>query len=164
VIPTPTVRGNYVFATAGYGAGCMLVAIGPQNKPQAVYANKVMKNQHGGAIVVGDYVYGYSDDVGWVCMDARTGTLKWREREKLGKGAIGYADGKLYCIDEMEGNVVLVDASPDGWVERGRFMLAPQSPNRKPQGGIWTHPVIADGKLFLRDQELVFCYDVKAVR
>lgn len=161
VIPTPIIEGNRVFATSGYGAGCMLVEISPQNEATKVYENKRLKNQHGGVIHLGDYLYAYSDEVGWLCMDFDAGEMKWRERGTFGKGAVGYADGKLYCVSELDGEVVLVDASPEGWTERGRFTLSPQSENRKPKGGIWVHPVVVDGKLFLRDQEILYCFDVK---
>jgi outer membrane protein assembly factor BamB len=161
VIPTPIVRGNQVFCTSGYGAGCLLVNITPDNKAAKVFENKRMKNHHGGVINLGDYIYGYSDEVGWVCMDARTGEIAWREREALGKGAIAYANGRFYCLEQSEGHVVLIDASPKAWTERGRFMLEPQAKNRSERGAIWVHPVVVDGKLFLRDQEYVYCYDVK---
>ena len=104
---------------------------------------------------------GYSDRVGWVCQDLLTGELIWRERESLGKGAICYADERLYCLSKDDGLVVLIEATSDGWRERGRFKLDPQTELRKPKGRIWTHPIVANGKLFLRDQELLFCYDVK---
>jgi hypothetical protein len=120
-----------------------------------------MKNQHGGVINYQDSAYGFSDEVGWVCLNFSTGGFEWRERDALGQGAIGYADSRFYLVDQSEGNVVLIDASPEGWNERGRFKLEPQSANRSPRGGIWVHPVIVDGKLFLRDQEYVYCYDVK---
>jgi outer membrane protein assembly factor BamB len=161
VIPTPIVFGNRVFCTSGYGAGCMLVEISADNKAQKVFENKRMKNQHGGVIKVGNYLYGFSDDVGWLCMDANSGEQAWRERNALGKGAIGYADGRFYCVDQSEGNVALIEASPEAWTEHGRFKLEPQAKNRSPQGGIWVHPVVANGKLFLRDQEYVYCFDVK---
>ena len=67
----------------------------------------------------------------------------------------------LYCLEENSGIVALVEASPKGWKERGRFKLEPQTTIRNPQGKIWTHPVVANGKLYLRDQDLIFCYDVK---
>jgi outer membrane protein assembly factor BamB len=165
VIPTPIVHGDKVFATAGYGAGCTLVEISPDNQPTELYddqAKKLMKNHHGGVIRVGEYLYGHSDGVGWLCMDFATGEQIWREREALGKGAIGYADGMFYCLSEDDGEVVLIDASPEGWQEHGRFRLEPQSEIRKDRGKIWTHPVIVDGKLYLRDQDLLYCYDVKA--
>jgi len=67
----------------------------------------------------------------------------------------------LYCLEENSGTVALVDASPKGWQEHGRFKLEPQSDIRSSQGRIWTHPVICNGKLYLRDQDLIFCFDVK---
>jgi outer membrane protein assembly factor BamB len=161
VIPTPIVRDNHVFATSGYGAGCMLVHVDARNRASVAYENKVMKNQHGGVINIGDALYGFSDGAGWLCMDIRNGEVLWRERDALEKGAIGYADDRLYCIGEETGEVVLIDASPKGWVERGRFTLSPQSQNRSPQGGVWVHPVIVNGMLILRDQEYVYCFNVK---
>jgi outer membrane protein assembly factor BamB len=161
VIPTPIVRDNQVFVTSGYGAGCMLVGVDAKNHVTKVYENKVMKNQHGGVINIGNALYGYSDGAGWLCMDIRSGETIWRERDALEKGAIGYADDRFYCLGEDTGDVVLIDASPKVWTERGRFTLAPLSDNRSPKGRIWVHPVVVNGMLFLRDQEYVYCYDVK---
>lgn len=161
VIPTPIYRDNHVYITTGYGVGCKLVKIAPDNTVSDVYENKVMKNHHGGVILVGDHVYGYSDGPGWICQKYLTGEEVWANKE-LGKGAIAYADGKFYCLDEGSGTVVLIDASPTGWKESGRFKLDPQTKIRNPQGRVWTHPVISNGKLYLRDQDLVYCYDIKA--
>jgi outer membrane protein assembly factor BamB len=165
VIPTPIIDGNKVFATAGYGAGCTMVEISPANEVTELYdegTRKLMKNHHGGVLHVGDYLYGNSDGVGWICMDFATGKQQWREREALGKGAIAYADGMFYCLSEDDGEVVLIDASPEGWHEHGRFTLEPQTKIKRSSGKVWTHPVIANGKLYLRDQDLIYCYDVKA--
>jgi outer membrane protein assembly factor BamB len=161
VIPTPIVKDNHVYVTSGYNAGCMLVKVDPQNVATQVYENKLMKNQHGGVINVDDAVFGFSDGVGWVSMNFQTGEVNWRERDVLGKGAIGYADDRLICVDEGEGDVVLIEASPEAWTEHGRFRLEPQSAHRSPRGGIWVHPVVVNGKLYLRDQEYLYCYDVK---
>ena len=81
-------------------------------------------------------------------------------KQVLGKGAIGYADGMFICLDERDGTVALIEASTEGWKEKGRFKLAPQTKQRAPQGKIWVHPVVVNGKLYLRDQEIVHCYDV----
>jgi outer membrane protein assembly factor BamB len=145
--------------SAGYGAGSKLVRIGPGNEVTTVYENKVMKNHHGGVVLVGDYLYGYGDP-GWVCQDFKTGESVWNHRG-LGKGAVSAADGMLYCLEESSGTVALVEASPQGWKEHGRFKLEPQTKIRSPQGRIWTHPVISNGRLYLRDQDLIYCYDVK---
>ena len=161
VIPTPIVRDNQVYVTAGYGVGCIALKIEEGNKVTVAYENKVMKNHHGGVILAGDYLYGHSDGNGWVCQDWKTGEQKWNEKSKHGKGAIGYADGMFYCLDEGSGVVALIEASPNGWTEKSRFKLDPQTTIRNPQGHIWTHPVIVNGKLYLRDQDLIFCYAVK---
>jgi len=160
VIPTPIVKDNMVYVTAGYGAGCKLVEIGDDGEAKDVYDNKVMKNHHGGVILLGDHVYGHSDDVGWVCQELKTGDRVWRDREALGKGGIAYADDRFYCLSEDEGEVVLIEPSTEGWKEHGRFKLDPQTDQRKPAGKIWTHPVINNGKLYLRDQNLIYCYDI----
>jgi outer membrane protein assembly factor BamB len=161
VIPTPIVKDNLVYVTSGYGVGCKLLEI-IDGEAKEVYENKVMKNHHGGVILIDEHVYGHSDDVGWVCQDLKTGDRVWREREALKKGAIAYADGRFYCVGEDTGDVVLIEASTEGWKEHGRFTLDPQTDQRKPAGKIWTHPVIHDGKLYLRDQNLIYCYDVAA--
>ncbi len=161
VIPTLIFRDGCVYATSGYGAGSKLVKLEKENKTSEVYANRVMKNHHGGVILVGDHLFGYSDDVGWVCQELKSGKEVWHEKQKLEKGAVACADGMLYLLGEGSGTVVLIEASSQGWKEHGRFKLDPQTKRRSPKGRIWTHPVIAGGQLYLRDQELLFCFDVK---
>lgn len=161
VIPTPIVRDNLVYVTAGYGVGCRQIKIGPGNEVTTAYDNKVMKNHHGGVILVGDHLYGHSSQPDtWVCQDFKTGEEVWNHRD-FGKGAVAYADGMLYCVAEKDGAVALIDASPKGWQEHGRFTLDPQTKIRSQRGRIWTHPVISNGKLYLRDQDLIYCYDIK---
>lgn len=161
VIPTPIVKDNLVYVAAGYGVGCKQIKVNADNSVETVYENKVMKNHHGGVILVGEHLYGHSDGPGWVCQNFKTGEEVWSHRG-FGKGAVAYAEGMLYCMDENGGNVVLAEASPAGWKEHSRFKLDPQSKIRNPQGRIWTHPVISNGKLYLRDQDLLHCYDIKA--
>jgi outer membrane protein assembly factor BamB len=164
VIPTPIFHDNHVFVTSGYGAGCGLVKLtlagNGGTKAEEVFANKNMVNHHGGVVLVGDYLYGHSDSRGWICQKFKTGEVVWAERSKLGKGSLTYADGHLICYSERGGNVVLVKATPDGWKEDGRFKIPEET--KISRGGIWTHPVVANGRLYLRDQDLIFCYDLKA--
>lgn len=162
VIPTPIYKDGYVYITSGYGVGCKLVKLAADADPTDVYVNKVMKNHHGGVVLVGDHLYGYSDGVGWLCQDFLTGEMVWNERDALGKGCVTYAEGKLYLVDERDGTVALIDASPEGWKEHGRFVLSPQTEQRSPSGRIWTHPVVSNGRLYLRDQELLMSYDIRA--
>jgi outer membrane protein assembly factor BamB len=118
-----------------------------------------MKNHHGGVLLVGDYLYGYSDGPGWLCQNFKSGEMVWNSKN-LGKGAVTYADGRLYAISESDASVVLLDASPDGYQEHGRFKLGPLSSIRSDRGRVWTHPVISNGKLYLRDQDIIYCYDI----
>jgi outer membrane protein assembly factor BamB len=162
VIPTPIFHDGQVYVTAGYGVGCKLVKLGAKNEAAEVYFNKEMVNHHGGVVLVDGHLYGHSDQGGWVCQNFKTGAKVWAEKDALGKGAVTCADGMLYCLAEKDGTVALVEASPKGWKERGRFKLEAQSAQRNPKGRIWTHPVVTGGRLYLRDQEFISCYDVKA--
>ena len=160
VIPTPVFKDGQVFVAAGYGVGCKSVKVGAGNKVEELYSNTDMVNHHGGVVLVGDHLYGYSDKGGWTCMELKSGEVVWAEKKALGKGAIHCADGMLYLLEEGTGTVVLIEATPKGWDEKGRFVLEPQTEQRNPKGKVWTHPVVANGKLYLRDQELLFSFDV----
>jgi outer membrane protein assembly factor BamB len=162
VIPTPIFHKGHVFVAAGYGVGAKLIKVGEGNKAEDLNPemNTAMINHHGGVVLVGEHLYGYSDKGGWTCLDFKTGEVKWQENAKFKKGAIHYADGKLYLIEENSGTVALIDASPEGYKEHGRFTLSPQTTQRNPKGKVWTHPVVCKGKLYLRDQELLYCFDV----
>jgi outer membrane protein assembly factor BamB len=163
VVTTPVCKDNMVFVTSGYGVGCNMFKVtkeGPEFKAEQVYKNKDLENHHGGVVLIGDHVYGHSDSKGWVCMDLKTGKLAWNEKSKQKKGSICSADGMLYLRGEDgPGAVVLAQATPEGYVEKGRF----DQPERSEKNS-WPHPVVANGKLYLRDQDLLLCYDVRAAQ
>jgi outer membrane protein assembly factor BamB len=165
VIPTPIFHDNHVYITSGYSAGCDLLKLTPDGqgtRAEKVYANKHMVNHHGGVVLVGEHVYGYSDSSrSWVCQNFKTGEVVWSAQRKLGKGSVTCADSLLFCYSEDDGILAVIDASPKGWQERGRFKIPQETSKRRPRGKIWTHPVVADGRLYLRDQELLFCFDIK---
>jgi outer membrane protein assembly factor BamB len=120
--------------------------------------NKVMVNHHGGVIKVGDSLFGYSDGKGWTCQDFKTGAAKWQNKEKLGKGSLTYADDRLYLRQEDKaGTVALIEASTAGYKEYGRF----DQPDHSDKNS-WSHPVVANGRLYLRDQDLLLAYEIKA--
>jgi len=172
-VTTPVIDGDLVYLTKGYGVGCELLRVKPAGEGLAVevvYTNKVMINHHGGVVLLDGRIYGHTDKQGqggssvgraWIAQDLRTGKLLWEDSVKLPKGAIAAADGRLYLLAERGGDCVLLEPDPAGWREAGRFTLPKQSSNRKFRGGIWTHPVVAGGRLYLRDQELLFCFDVR---
>ncbi len=160
IIPTPLVKDDFVYVTSGYGVGCKLFRVtmsGEDFKAEEVYANKVMVNHHGGVILLGDHVYGYSDGKGWTCQNFKTGAAVWTDK-KLGKGSIAYADDHFYLRSESgKGTIVLIEAAQTGYKETGRF----NQPNRSTKNS-WPHPIIAGGRLYIRDQDVLLCYDVKA--
>jgi outer membrane protein assembly factor BamB len=160
VIPTPIYADGHVYVTSGYGIGCNLfkVAAGSGFTATQVYANKVMENHHGGVVKLGDYLYGYSEGKGWTCQNFKSGQAQWQEKDKLGKGSLVFADGHFYCREEAEkGVVALLEATPSGFAEMGRFTPPDRSGKMS-----WAHPVVAAGRLYLRDQDVLLCYDVQA--
>jgi len=149
---TPVVRGNRVFISSDYGNGGGLVEIGADGKAQEVYFTKDMRNHHSSSILIGDHLYGFSGGI-LTSMRFDTGEVAWKDRS-VGKGSIVFADGNLYALSE-NGVVGLVEVSPAGYKEKGRFRI--------PQDSLptWAHPVVAGGKLFLRDQDTIYAYDVR---
>ncbi len=152
-VATPIARANRVFISSGYGTGGGVVEIKADNKAQEIWFTKDMRNHHSSSVLIGDYLYGFSEAI-LTAMRFDTGEIAWRDRS-VGKGSLVYADGNLYCFSE-NGVVGLVEATPDGYKEKGRFRLA--------QGNLptWTHPVVVGGRLYLRDQDTIYAYDVRA--
>jgi outer membrane protein assembly factor BamB len=166
-VPTPLFADGHVYVTSGSGDGCHLIRLRAENgrfTAEKVYSNKGMSNHIGGVVRVGDHVYGYSDHKGWVCQEFLSGRTVWSEKQKLGKGSITAFGDRLICYDERDGTACLVGATPEEWKEYGRVTIPNRSALPSKEGKVWSHPVIADGKLFLRDQEWLFCYDLKGTR
>jgi outer membrane protein assembly factor BamB len=116
----------------------------------------------GGAVLVGEYLYGTSGNA-LVSVEFKTGDVKWSERS-VAPGAVAYADGRLYLHGE-NGEVALVEASSDAYRERGRFTPA-NPPQQRGSAGekAWAYPIIADGRLSIRDGDALWCYDIKETR
>lgn len=151
-VATPIARANRVFISSDYGTGGGVVEIKPDGKAQEIWFTKEMRNHHSSSVLVGDHLYGFSSAI-LTAMKFDTGELAWRDRS-VGKGSLVYADGRLYCFSE-QGVMGLVEATPTGYVEKGRFRIQ--------QGDLptWTHPVVAGGRLYLRDQDTIYAYDVR---
>jgi outer membrane protein assembly factor BamB len=171
ISPTPVIHDTLIYVTAE-STRCQLFQITPQDKDRFTVkelyhraARKVMENWHGGVVLVGKYLYGHSYKKGWTCQDLKTGKAVWVDRSHLecGSGSIIYGDGRLYLYSD-QGVAVLLKPSAKGWEEMGRFELPETSKKRAIYGGVWTHPALANGRLYLRDQELVFCYDIRAAQ
>ncbi len=163
VATTPIYRNGYVYVSSAYGAGCLMFHVGADNRVEEIYRNKILRNHHGGVVLAGNMLIGSdgnNSNRGFICQDFLEGKRVWHERTGLGGGAVIYADGRLYILGEHDAVVRLVEVSEEGWTLHGKFQMDPPSDHRK-SGRVWTHPVIADGKLYLRDQEYLFCYDVR---
>jgi outer membrane protein assembly factor BamB len=165
-ISTAVYQDGEIFAASAYNAGGGLVKLTKQPdggvKAQEVYFTKNMQNHHGGMIVVDGCLYGANGGNGGgylVCLDFQTGKVLWDEgagQRRAAKGSVALADGRIYYRTE-KGAVMLIEPDPKQYVEHGRF----QQPDRSAQPA-WPHPVIANGRLYLRDQDVLLCYDVKA--
>jgi outer membrane protein assembly factor BamB len=160
VIPTPVIQGNLVYVTSGYGVGCNCFEIkktGEKFEATELYQNKVMVNHHGGVIAIGENVYGHSDSKGWTCQNIKTGEVVWQDKT-FSKGSIAYADNRFVIRrEDKEGTIALIAASPAGYKEHGKF----NPPNRSERHS-WPHPVISNGRLYIRDQDVLLCYDLSA--
>jgi outer membrane protein assembly factor BamB len=162
VAATPIVHDGRVLVS-GSAAGTELFKVsksGSAFTAETVWDTKTFANLHGGMVLVGGNVYGAHETRAWKCFDFATGKDDW-EAARPGPGAITCADGRLYCVSQDDGNVSLADASPAGLHLTGQFTLPEQSKLRRSNAKLWTHPVVANGRLYLRDQELLFCYAVK---
>ncbi len=155
-IATPIFSANKVFYSSGYGTGGALLGLSAANgevRAQEIYLTREMQNHHGGVVLVGDYLYGYNNAI-LTCLEFATGKMMWRHRS-VGKGAVSAANGHLYIVGE-DHVVGLVEATPAGYREKGRFQI------RDLGAPAWAHPVVSNGRLYIRNQNSITSYDVRA--
>lgn len=162
VIPSPLVRGDTVFFTAGYGtgAGALLKQVpagdGKVNLEVVYPLKAALKSRQGGVVLIGDYIYADTDMSGTpFCAELATGEIKWRKRGRGGNADLVAAGDRLYILYQG-GTMVLAKADPEDYVEISSFKV-PGSGQRPS----WAHPAIHDGKLYIREHDRVLCYDVK---
>lgn len=154
-IATPIVRGNFVFLSSAYGTGAALLELtAASNKVTArqVYFTREMRNHHATSVLIGDHLYGFSDSI-LTAMRFDNGQVAWRDRS-VGKGSVVFADDRLYLYSE-QGVVGLAEANPTAYREHGRFQIRPGS------APTWSHPIVSNGKLFIRDQDNIYAFDVR---
>jgi outer membrane protein assembly factor BamB len=161
-IATPIARGNYVYSTNArrFGGGLVqLTAVNDGITMEQVYFERDLPNSLGGQVLLGDFIYGTNPE-GPVAAEFATGKIRWRSADG-GPGAILYADGRLYWHLES-GDVLLAEATPDAFREKGRFTPADQPRRRDSRERAWSYPVVADGRLYIRDLDHLWCFDVRA--
>ena len=154
-IATPVVKDNFVFLSSDYGTGAALLKLDPADSgvtATEVYFTQEMRNHHSSSILVGDHLYGFSSAI-LTALRFADGVAAWKDRS-VGKGSLVFADGHLYLFSEG-GVVGLAEATPTGYREKGRFTIQ--------QAGLptWAHPIISGGRLYLRDQDTIYAYDVR---
>jgi outer membrane protein assembly factor BamB len=163
-IPTPVIAGDHVFCSTGYGTGSALLKLsavrGGGVRADEVYFldAKTLQNHHGGMLLVGDHIYcGHAHNQGFpICVAIKTGEVVWGGKRGPGSGsaAVTFYDGHI-IFRFQSGDVALIQATPEGYRIKGQF---------KPdyiKGPSWAHPVVADGRLYLREQDKLMCYDLR---
>ena len=155
-VSTPVFFDNKVFYSSAYDTGAALLGLaaqGGQVSAKEIYFTREMQNHHGGVVLVDGYLYGFHNAI-LACLEFATGKTMWRNRS-VGKGSITYADGNLYLVGE-DNAVGLAEATPAGYQERGRFRLEDEG------WPTWAHPVVSGGRLYIRNQNTLTSYDVRA--
>jgi outer membrane protein assembly factor BamB len=154
-VSTPLVHNNAVFSASAYGTGGGLVRLTKSNEgfvAEPAYFESRIQNHHGGMVLVDGFIYGTGSG-SLICMNFETGEIVWQDRS-AGKGAVTYADGHIYLYGEKN-KVALVEANPKEYVEKGFFEVD------KGDFPTWAHPVVANGRLYLRDMKKITAYDIR---
>ena len=159
-IGTPVFGDSSIYTGTHYTGGG-LVKLSADNggvKADEVYFDKKLPTAIGGAVLIGDYLYGTTREL-FLCVDFKTGTIKWQKERTMAPSSVCFVDNRLYLHGETNGEVALIEASPDGYKEHGHF--TPPGIPEKRLGKAWSYPAVADGRLYIHDWGTLWCYDVK---
>jgi outer membrane protein assembly factor BamB len=153
--PTPAYADGYVFWSNGYGKGGICLKLKKEDGKVAAdvaWTTHDLVCHHGGYVIHQGCIYG-NHEGGWACLDLKTGRKKWSERA-VGKGSLCFADGMLYLFSENNGHAGLATCSPEGLELKGKVKVDGDGPS-------WAHPVVAGGRLYLRYDTNLYCFNVK---
>lgn len=158
---TPLYHDGKVYVTGGYDNGGMMVNIADDGKSATVaWTDKVLDVHHGGVVLVDGYIYGANwlnnSNGNWCCIEWETGKKMWEEHWNC-KGSIISAEGMLYIYDEKKGNVGLLKVNPEKFDLVSSFQVTQGN-----TGPFWAHPVIHNGILYLRHNNALMAYDIRA--
>ncbi len=149
-VATPIVVRDHIFVSSGYNRGCAVVRADGALASR-VYENKNMRNHFSSCVLYKDHLYGFNEKL-LTCLEFRTGKVKWRQ-DGFDKGSLLIADGQLIILGEY-GKLALAQASPQGYRETASFQVS--------QDKCWTVPTLANGRLYVRDENAVMCFDLKS--
>ena len=152
---TPLYHEGYVFTVSGYGTGSQMFRLSDDGKSiQRIWSQDTIDSQMGAVVLVDGYIYGSGhQNRGWHCLDWKTGEVRYTARKIGNKGAIISADGKMICYSER-GDVALVRPNPEEFEIVSSFQV------RKGSGEHWAHPVVKDGRLYIRHGDALLVYDI----
>jgi outer membrane protein assembly factor BamB len=154
-VATPLVVGDYVFVSTGYGKGCALLHVAADAsgvlKARAVYEHNRYRNHFSTSVLVGEHLYGF-DETYLACMEFRTGKVRWKKRG-FGKGSLTAAAGHLIVLGD-DGLLAIAEANPERYVEKSSCKLL--------EGRCWTMPVLANGRLYIRNEQQMLCLNLRA--
>ncbi len=152
---SPVYENGMIYVTSGHGIGGQMLQISPDGKQvEQKWTDEALKCLHGGLVLVEGHVYGASMSKKWVCLNLKSGEVMY-ESDGVGMGSVSYADGMLYCYGE-NGTLGLAKATPQGYELSGRTQVTHGAGNH------WTHPVIADRRLYIRHGNALVAYDIGA--
>jgi outer membrane protein assembly factor BamB len=152
-VATPIAAANYLFLSSGYDRGCAVLEIKRTSDGVTaipVYSNKRMRNHFATSILYQEHIYGFDNFV-LVCMEFRTGKIRWK-KQGFGKGSLLIGDGHLFILSE-HGKLTVVVASPEDFLETASFEAC--------TGRCWIPPSLANGRLYVRNQREVLCFDLR---
>ena len=159
-VPAPIYRDGRLFLSSGYEYGAKGFKLEKNAdgtiKPTELWYEKRFDNHHHGLILVDDYVYGTTSKGNWGAINFLTGEIGYLVRPVGEQSSVHYADGLIYALSQDSRTVILWKPDPKEFIELGRFEL----PNEA-QGKCWAHPVVLNGRLYLRHSQYLYCYDVK---
>jgi len=153
---TPIYLDGEIYTTSGYSKGSVMIELSSDGSDISTkWHNRILDVHHGGVAIVDGYIYGSRYKGNWVCLDWKSGEVKY-ETDQKGKGSIITAEGMLYCYDEKKGTVRLIKATPEKYEIISSFKVTMGA------GEHWAHPVILDGTLYIRHGDTLMAYDIKA--
>jgi len=151
-------KGAVIVASRTSGAQSLSLQVeGQRVSVEQTWTSDLLEPQHGGMLLLDGHLYGACRQAKlgpWVCLEAASGRRLYAEAG-VGPGSLTYADGHIYALNQ-KGIMALIEATPTRFKLICQFKLPAQG-----QGPTWAHPVVAHGRLYIRHDDFLYCYNVK---